>query len=121
MRSAVADGTPWYGPYGAGLEIWWAFVNFFFYGIFFVLLLCGCCDRRCCSKRFKTKNLAPIPEENEEFDVKEERDRVNDRINNPSGESDMILVHNLVKKYDKKEPDAHKVDSNAMQSDRPLD
>ena len=69
--SSLADGTVWYGPYGAERNIKIAFALTLGYGVVFLLLLCGCCD---CSLR--RKQVKPIQELHEDLDVKTERDRV---------------------------------------------
>ena len=61
--------------------------------------MCGCCD-----KEYKEQQLPPVAEENEDEDVKAERERVNASIEAANlGDRDIILVQDLVKKYEKKE------------------
>ena len=71
------------------------------YGLWFTLLLCGCC-----TKSYKEQNLPPIEEDFEDEDVKAERERVNACVKAEGGDRDIILVQDLVKKYEKKEKDA---------------
>ena len=53
--------------------------------------------------------------------MKKEKERVNARMN-VEMEDDILLVHELVKKYDTKDPDAQTEDLNSsIRSDRPLD
>ena len=54
--------------------------------------------------------------------MKEERERVKACINAPDND-DTLLVHDLVKKYEKADPDAaSREDANtSMRSDRPLE
>ena len=58
-------------------------------------MLQGCADQK-----YTTQNVPPVKEENEDTDVKEERERVKGAINENNGE-DMILVDDLVKKYER--------------------
>ena len=48
--------------------------------------------------------MKPVPEEDEDDDVKAERERVDKSLNGSSSD-DILLVHDLVKKYDKALPD----------------
>ena len=114
-KASLADGTLWYGKYGAGYNIIIGFGLFLVYGLAFILLLKGCCD-----KKPEEKNIPPIPEEFEDDDVKAERERVNASVTDARN-GDILLVKDLVKKYDKKDPDAQADDLNAsVRSDRPL-
>ena len=81
------------------------------YGVVFFLLLCGCCD---CRPRIK--RVDPIQEGRQDSDVKNERDRVanklmykkdgcRDEYAGESGSNDLVLVRDLVKKYYKKDPE----------------
>ena len=105
------DGTPWYGPYGAEQHIKYAFILTIGYGVIFALLLCGCCD--CRPRR---KRVDPVEERRRDSDVKNERDRVADKLmerrdqdgssGNPlsTWSNDLVIVRDLVKKYFKKDP-----------------
>ena len=108
--SSLADGTLWYGPYGAESNIRMAFILTIGYGVVFSLLLCGCCDCSLCRKQVK-----PIHELHEDTDIKTERDRVAGKLMDMHddnrgkskkyhGSSEMVLVRELVKKYYKKDP-----------------
>ena len=61
------------------------------------MLLCGCC-----SKKPKNENLPPQRPENEDEDVKNERDRVQAVIDGSGNET--LLVKDLVKKYTTVDP-----------------
>jgi hypothetical protein len=65
----------------------------------FTILLSGCC-----SKKLKNENLPPQRPENEDEDVKNERDRVQAVINGSGNET--LLVKDLVKKYTTVDPSA---------------
>ena len=45
-KSTIADGTLWYGKYGAQYGIIAGFGLLFIYGLLFSLLLNGCCDKK---------------------------------------------------------------------------
>ena len=47
-------------------------------------------------------NLPPLPEEDEDEDVKKERERISTCINQSVEHDDILLVHELVKKYEAK-------------------
>ena len=60
----------------------------------FSLLLCGCCDLKP-----KPGKLIGEKEENEDEDVANERQRIYE-----SGSNDLVVVNNLMKKYDTWDP-----------------
>ena len=78
----------------------------------FSLQLFGCCDRKP-----KPGNLPAVKEDNEDEDVANERLRVSRQ----AGLDDIVLVKDLVKKYETKDPMGEPDDLNAsVRSDRPL-
>ena len=111
LTSITRDGTPWNGKYGAGFEVQHGFTLLVVYAIVFSLLLCGCCD-----KKPKPGKLIAQKEDNEDEDVENERQRIYQ-----SGSDDLVVVNNLMKKYDTKDPNGEPEDINSSaRSDRPL-
>lgn len=68
---AMEKGQSWYGEYGARNQILVGFFHLGLYLFLFGLQLCGCCLRKP-----KSEHLPPLRPENEDKDVKAERERV---------------------------------------------
>ena len=97
--SDLEGGTLWYSKWGAQDQIVIGLVLLPLYISLFTMLLCGCC-----SKKPKNENLPPQRPENEDEDVKNERDRVQAVIDGSGNET--LLVKDLVKKYTTVDPSA---------------
>jgi len=90
----LPDGTSPIGIYGNKLSEKLLIWDFFIYLALLMLTVYGCCNRRA-----SYKNAEPDSVENEEADIKAERERLGvqlDGISTP-GAGDTLQVYNLVK------------------------
>ena len=111
----LIEGTDIYGPYGMQFSEHAMIWNFVIYvPLLLLVVLCGCCN-----KRPGKANSPPDEFEDEDEQVRAEKNRVGDQLNLPDDDEnqDSLQVYNLVKQYSK--PDPHPEADVAIDQDRP--
>ena len=98
---SMLEGETWYGPYGARNQLYVGVILLITYFTLFCLLASGCCFRKP-----NPEGVQPVRPENEDKDVKAERERVKNVMEGQGGET--LLVNDLVKQYKTVDPNADK-------------